>query len=178
MARTLEEVYQKVHGSYFRFLETAYRLCEGGLLEVGDIREEGGVTSVELSIQDLIFEQAASEQIKGARRRLSSALGPFDRYAPVWVRRPGEQEWARMPEPVQRFYLQLDGRRRLSEILSRDEEEWTQQTELLMLQLAKEKVALLPAPLPELEAEARRQETPEEERWWERFFALLFAGSG
>lgn len=176
--RTLEDVYHRVHGSYFRFLETAHRLCQDGLLEIGEVGDEGGLTSVELSIQDLIFEQAAAEHVKGSRRRLSSPLGPFDRYVPVWVRRPDEQEWARMPDQVQRFYLQLDGRRRLSEILSRDEEEWTQQTELLMLQLAKERIALLPAPLPELEDAARRHKTPEDERWWERFFAMLFAGDG
>lgn len=175
--RTLEEIYRKVCGSYFRFLETAYLLCAGGLLEVGDVYEAGGVTSVELSIHDLIFEQAATEQMKRARRRLSSPLGPFERYAPVWVRQPGEQEWARMPAAVRQFYLQLDGGRRLSEILSRDEEEWTQQAELLMVQLVKETVALLPAPLPELEAEVRAPEEPAEREWPERFFAMLRAAN-
>ncbi len=170
--KTLEEIFSKIQGSYYRFLDTAFELHKTGLVEVGHVHEEGGITSVELSLQDVIFEQAAAEHMTKARRRLASPLSAFERFVPIWVRHPGEEEWERMPESVREFYRQLDGTRRLIEIFSRDEEEWLRQSELLMLQLAKETVALLPAPLAELEAEAEKG-TPEQNRWWQRLYGKL-----
>lgn len=164
--KTLEVIYRKIQGSYFRFLSTAYALTEAGILEVGDIYDEGGITSVELSIQDVIFEQAASEHMRSTRRRFASSLSGLERFVPIWVRQPSEDEWNRMPEAVQEFYSRFNGKQRLTDIFSDDEEDWERQSELLMLQLAKERVALLHAPLSELQEEAEREPTPEQERLW------------
>ena len=171
--KSLEEMYQRIRGSYFRFLDAAYVMHEAGLLEVGDIRQEGGIMSVELSLHDILFEQAASEQMQAVRRRLANPLAALERFVPVWVRPPGEEEWNRMPEETREFYLKLDGQRRLTEIFSEDEEEWEDEAELLMVQLAHETVALLPAPLAELDAEAAERRTPEKDRWWKKFLGKL-----
>lgn len=164
--RTLEQIHGRVQGSYFRFLAMAHDMFNKGLLEVGAIYEEGGITSVELSVQDVIFEQAAAEHMRASRRHMSSPLGDLERFVPIWVRKPPEEEWNRMPGEVRDFYRRLDGTRRLNEIFSKDEKEWNRQSDLLMLQLAKERVALLPAPLAELSA-ADGEPTAEEERWWD-----------
>lgn len=171
--KTLEEIFSKVQGSYFRYLDCAFEIHKTGLIEVGDVHEEGGITSVELSLQDVIFEQAAAEHMTKARRRLTSPLSAFERFVPIWVRHPGDEEWQRMPEPIRDFYRQFDGTKRLIEIFSRDEAQWLRESELLMLQLAKETVALLPAPIGVLEAEADKKRTPEEARWWQALYGKL-----
>ncbi len=171
--RTLDDIYSRVHGSYFRFLDAAFEMHNVGVLEVGNVGRESGIMSVELSLQDVIFEQAASEHMQTARRRTTSPLAAFEQLVPIWVRQPAKKEWQRMPEPVRQFYLKLDGQKRLTEILSKDEEEWGQEAELLMVQIAKEAIALLPSPLGELEAEMKKKRKSKDSLWWKELFALL-----
>ena len=68
-----------------------------------------------------------------------------------------------MPKAVRELYDRLDGTLRLSEIFSTDEEDWRREAELLMLQIAKERIALLPAPLGELASEIDEDDG---EPWW------------
>jgi len=70
-------------------------------------------------------------------------------------------------EPISRAF---DGERRLGELFSGDEMERSRQADLLMLQLRDGRLALLPAPLAELDADAAARVVPEEERWWRRLF--------
>lgn len=148
--KTLEGIYSKIQGSYFQFLTTTYELYQGGILEVGDIFGEGGLTSVELSIQDVIFEQAATEHMRSSKRQIRSALGGLERLVPIWVEKPSDEEWDGMPDEDREFYRQLNGTKRLDDIFSLNEREWNHQMESLMLQLAKERIALLPSPLADL----------------------------
>lgn len=166
--KTLAEIHEKVGGSYFRFLDAAFELRQKGFIEIVDIRQDGGISTSELSLRDVLFEQAAEEQVRSARRRFTSPLGALERFVPIWVREPPEEEWEKMPEDARDFYRQLDGSRRISEIFSYDEDKWHHETELLMLQITRERIALLPAPLAELDQETSAvAESP----WWRRLFA-------
>jgi len=71
-----------------------------------------------------------------------------------------------MPDDVQRLYSCFDGRRRLRDILSQDHETWQRQLELLMLQIGKATIALLPAPVAELKAEAAESGSENRYRFW------------
>ncbi len=166
--RTLVQLYDAVRGSYFRFLCDAFELQQNDLIRILDVGERYHPMSSDLSIYDLLFEQAAEEQIQSSRRHFTHPIGSFERFVPVWVRPPDSREWSRMPERVREFYQKFDGTRRLMKIFSPEEEDWNREAELLMLQIGKEAVALLPAPVAELEADAARRDTPEAQRWWKR----------
>jgi hypothetical protein len=148
--RALGEVYQRVSGSYFRFLEAVYELHRKRVLRIVDVLQEAGASTVEMSLHDILLEQAATESAQAVRRYFSSPIGVFQRFVPVWTQPPSAEEWKRMPEPVRAFYRKFDGKNRLAEIFSDNEKDWDQETELLMLQVGKESVALLPAPLQDL----------------------------
>lgn len=161
--RRLEALWGAVHGSYYRFLVAAHELVEMGLVEVVHLGRRTHAAPPELRLDDLLFEQAAKEQ--AYLRHHAANLAGFERFVPIWVREPDLDEWERMPERVRTFYRAFDGTRRLTEILSADEDAWSREIELLMLQIGKEAVALLPAPLAELEAE-KAARTPQEHAWW------------
>lgn len=146
--RRLEGLWGAVYGSFYRFLQAAFELHEEGLVEIVHFGRKLHPPRLDLGLDDLLFEQAAREQTL-ARHQLGN-LGDFERFVPVWVRAPEEDEWSRMPQRARAFYGRFDGVRRLREILSSEEKDWVRELELLLLQIGKEAVALLPAPLAEL----------------------------
>ena len=146
--RRLEALWGAIHGSYYRFLAAACELHEAGLVELVGVVRQLHHPLPDVGLDDLLFEQAAREQTLS--RHQFGNLGNFERFVPVWIRPPAAEEWERMPERVRSFYRRFDGRARLHDILSADEEAWSRELELLMLQIGKEALALLPAPLGEL----------------------------
>jgi len=168
---TLADVYERVSGSYFRFLESVYQLHQKGVLRIVDVLQEAGSSTIEMTLHDVLLEQAAAESAKAVRRYFSSPIGVFQRFVPVWTQPPSAEEWKRMPETVRAFYTKFDGKNRLAEIFSEDEDVWDQETELLMLQVGKEAVALLPAPLEELRERSGRASSSEGAPDWVTLFA-------
>lgn len=154
--RRLEALYGVIHGSFYRFLVAAHELVEMGHLEIAHRGRRLHVGPRDEGLDDLLWEQAQREQ--GSERSRVVTLGEMQRYVPVWVRPPADEEWQRMPEAVRAFYRQLDGRRRLRDIFSQDDETWQRELELLELQLGKQALALLPAPVAELQAETAERE--------------------
>ena len=53
--RPLGELYKKVRGSYFRFLDGAFRLCVGEVLDIAEVREATEGSTHELSVYDLLL---------------------------------------------------------------------------------------------------------------------------
>lgn len=153
--RRLEALYGAVHGSFYRFLAGLFELHEKNLVEVAHRGRALNAWQRDAGLDDLLWEQATKEQ--EAERHHMVALGDLERYVPVWVRPPLPEEWERMPEAVRRFYKSFDGTQRLVELLSEEEEAWKREFELLMLQIGKEAVALLPAPVAVLREEAEER---------------------
>ncbi len=167
--RSLSELYTEVRGSWFRFLEAAYKLTVASALDIGDVRDPSDSHSTELRLADLLIEQVSEEQTIFLREHLAI---PFDALAhciPVWVRSPDSDEESRMSAPVREFYRQIDGRSDLAALLagiSRDER--SRRMDRLVLQLRKGALALLPLGLDELEARADAERRPAAARWWQR----------
>jgi hypothetical protein len=169
--RTLGEIYEKVRGSYFRFLEAAFRLCVGRGLDVAEVRDAAeGSSTHEISVYDLLLEQATEEQVLVARRHMAVPLELLERCYPVWVEEPAEEERTRMPAKARDFYVRLDGGTPLGEAFSRDPHQRGREMDLLLLQLEKGRLALLPAPVDRLEAQAEQRGQPALQRWWRRMF--------
>jgi hypothetical protein len=169
--RTLAEIYRNIRGSYFRFLEAAYRLAIVAVLDIDSVGEPADSTTREMSVYDLLLEQATEEQILVAHRHMAVPLDLLERWVPVWVAEPGPDEQKRMPARARDFYARLDGKTSLGDAFSGDARTRGREMDLLLLQLQKGRLALLPAPAAELEAEAERRNQPPLERWWQRVFA-------
>jgi hypothetical protein len=75
-----------------------------------------------------------------------------------------------MPTRARDFYARFDGRTPLGEAFSGDARRRGREMDLLLLQLQKGRLALLPCPLAQLEAEADKHGEPALKRWWRRVF--------
>ncbi len=168
--RTLGDLYRKVRGSYFRFLDGAFRLCVGEVLDIAEVREATEGNTHELSVYDLLLEQATEEQVLVARRHMAVPLDLLERCYPVWVEEPADDEQTRMPTRARDFYARFDGKTSLGDAFSGDVRARGREMDLLLLQLQKGRLALLPAPVETLEEQAERQGQPALQRWWRRVF--------
>jgi uncharacterized protein DUF4388 len=168
--KTLGELYQKVHGSYFRFLEAAFQLCLSAVLDIEEVRETAQGGTQEVSVFDLLLEQAAEDQALVGRRHMALPLDLLERWFPVWVSEPSTDEQSRMPVRARDFYARFDGRTSLGEAFSGDPKARGRELDLLLLQLQKGRLALLPAPVEQLEKEAEKHGQPAFQRWWRRAF--------
>src|SRR5258708_32471549 len=169
--RTLAELYRAIRGSYFRFLQGAYRLAINAVLDIDSVGEPIDSTPREMSLSDLLLEQATEEQILVAHRHMAVPLDLLERWVPVWVAEPAGEEQKRMPSRARDFYARLDGKTSLGDAFSGDARLRGRAVALLLLQLQKGRPALLPAPVSQLEAEAEHRAQPPLERWWQRVFA-------
>jgi hypothetical protein len=168
--KSLTDLYAELKGSYFRFLEASLRLSVSTVLDIETVGEANETGTRELSVFDLLLEQAAEEQVLVARRHMAVPLDLLERCYPVWVLEPSDEEHKRIPARARDFYARFDGRTSLGEAFSGEARQRGRELDLLMLQLQKGSLALLPAPLDRLEQEADRRGQPPLQRWWRRFF--------
>jgi hypothetical protein len=168
--RTVGELYQRIKGSYFRFLSAAFRLCVDRVLDIEAVGEAVDGSTHEISVYDLLLERATEEQILVARRHMAVPLDLLERSYPVWVGEPTAEESTRMPARARDFYARLDGKTSLGEAFSGEARHRGKELDLLLLQLQKGRLAILPAPVDQLEVEAEKRGQPVHERWWRRVF--------
>jgi hypothetical protein len=168
--RTLHEVFERVKGSYFRFLEAAFRLCIDRALDVAEVRDSVERSTSEVSVYDLLLEQATEEQVLVAGRQMTVPLDLLERSYPIWVEDPEAEEQTRMPARARDFYSRLDGNTPLGQAFSSDPRQRGREMDLLLLQLEKGRLAILPAPLEQIEARAEKRGQPALQRWWRRVF--------
>jgi hypothetical protein len=167
--KTVAELYKQVRGSYFRFLEAIYRLAIARVLDIKVVGEAVDRGSHEMSLYDLLLEQATEEQVLVANRHMAVPLDLLERFYPVWVSEPAGEEQKRMPARARDFFARLDGNTSLGEAFSGEPRARGREMDLLMLQLQKGRLAILPAPVNQLAQEAERG-APALERWWRRVF--------
>jgi hypothetical protein len=168
--KTVDDLYKKVRGSYFRFLDGTFRLCVGEVLDIAEVREAAAGGTHEMSVYDLLLEQATEEQVLVARRHMAVPLDLLERCYPVWVEEPADDEQTRMPARARDFYARFDGKTSLGDAFSGDVRVRGREMDLFLLQLQKGRLALLPAPVETLEARAETQGQPALQRWWRRVF--------
>ncbi len=163
----LGELYNEVRGSYFRFLQGAYRLAVAEALDITEVGDQADSHSTELRLADLLIEQVTEEQAVFLRHHLAVPFDALERCVPVWVRSPSEDEEARMSETVRAFYARIDGETDLRALFGGERsEEGGRQMDRIVLQLRKGALALLPAPLSALEADAAKAGVEPRQRWW------------
>ncbi len=141
--KTLRELYQAVRGSYFRFLQTAFQLHENRSLALGQVGEAHKTTTTEISVFDLLLEQATEEEVLFLKRGRVVSVAVLEGLYPLWLGDPaGEDDLA--------FCRRFDGSRSLGELLSGDDARRAKEIEAVLAALRSKRLALLPAPLEQM----------------------------
>ena len=167
----LSELYNEVRGSYFRFLQSAYRLAVAEALDISSVGDHADSNSTELRLADLLIEQVTEEQTALLRRHLGMPYDAVEHCFPIWVRPPSVEDAERMGRSLLEFYGRLDGETDVASLLGNDgDEERSRRMDRIVLQLRKGAIALLPAPLSKLEAEGDRAHAESGPRWWRRLW--------
>ena len=164
--RRLDELHAVVQGSRFRFLEAAYELLVSGVLEVEAV-EEGSETKSAVHLFDLLLEQAVEEEVLFTPRHLSLPLEWLDRFYPLWI----ESDSGRgdSTEEERDFFRLMDGNRSLGDLVlgKVPSHERQGRMDLVLLQLQKGQLALLPRPLAEIRKLGKGSRNP----WLRRFMS-------
>jgi len=147
----LAELHVRLGGSQFRFLDAAHRLCLAEVLDIARIDEADLTATGELSMLDVLLEQAAiEERARLAEGHLAVSLEILERLVPAWVVRPTDSELTPLEPGGRRLFRSIDGRTRLADLLSPDPTRRLQQAEALLVELGRGRLALLPVPREEL----------------------------
>ncbi len=147
---SLASLHERVGGVHFPFLEAVARLIERGVL--GIERAGGGEppSSKELDLSEILLGLVEEEVLVGSERALLPA-DAVESLVPAYVRPPGTRELDGL-SVVQRVFLEsIDGRATLRRLLAGESETRSDQMELLLLELRRRNVVLLPASLDEVE---------------------------
>lgn len=169
--RSLLELYNEVRGTWYRFLESAYRLTVAGALDIEEVHEPHDTGSVELRLADLLLEQVAEERAVMFQHHLSLPFDAIERCVPVWVRRPEPEEEGHWSADLRHFFSRVDGRTDLATLFAAVPlEQRAARMDRLVLQFREGRLALLPAPVDALEALADAEPPPAPARaagrWW------------
>jgi hypothetical protein len=167
---TLAELYNEVRGSFFRFLQAAYRLTVVEALDIESVGDHSDSGSAELRLADLLIEQVTEEQAVFLRHHLAVPFDALEHYVPVWLQPPTSQEESRMSEPVLSFYRRIDGKTGLGGLLANlAPEDRARRMDWLILQFRKGALALLPVAVGEMDAVCgSAAATSGRDRWWSR----------
>lgn len=163
--RRLDDLYRSVQGSHFRFLEAVYGLLVAGALEVEGVEEEKDSTN-EVRMFDMLLEQAAEEEVLFTPRHFSLPLEWLNRFFPLWVDAEGADAETPLADELA-FYRLMDGNRSLGDLVLSEVEpqQRAMRLDLVLLQLQKGRLALLPRPLADLKALGKGSLNP----WVRRF---------
>lgn len=144
---SLLDHYQRVGGSYFRFLEVMAGLVESGVLEVETPGSGAADAADDVPLLELLLEQAESEW-HGVGGPLALPLTLLANHYPYLVGRPsGILPLKPAAEELRRG---IDGETALRDLLSPKLDERADQLEWLVRQLRRRKLALLPLPWSEM----------------------------
>lgn len=148
---SLADLHVRVGGVHFPFLDACHRLVEAGALEIVRKGPVSSQSSVEIDLRELLLGiESGEEVVVGA----GSAILPIafvEGWVPIWIKRLDADEIERMPAAQRAFLEGIDGRTTLRRLLSSVPEVREDQMELLLVEIQKRNVLLLPAALEEVE---------------------------
>lgn len=146
----LGRLYEHTGGVQFPFLEAVARLIEAGVLAIARVEGSRDVDSRELDLREVLLGVDGEDVLVG-RERAILPVEAFESLVPAWIHPPADRELAALP-PSQRAFLEgFDGRATLRRLLAAEPELRSDQMELLLLELRRRNVLLLPASVPEVE---------------------------
>ncbi len=165
---SLQDLYRYIGGIYFRFLEAVFGLAVNEVLDIESVGEAAlpGSGSQEISLYNLLLEQAAEDEMYMTRQHLSVPLSLIERFIPVWAQEPSAKDLDALPPEQRDFLKRFDGKTMLKDLLSTEQAAVNQELDALLEQLRAASIALLPSSPADLDATANRRGEPVQKRWW------------
>lgn len=147
---SVADLHDRAGGVHFPFLEAVSQLIEKGILAIA--RSGGGdaPSSKELDLSEILLGLVDEHVLMGAERTLLPSES-VEALVPVWVRMPEARELEALPVAQRAFLEGIDGRTTLRRLLAGESEARSDQMELLLLELRRRNVVLLPASLDDVE---------------------------
>lgn len=146
----LSRLYERTGGVHFPFLEAVTRLIDRGVLVIARTGVRRESESRELDLREILLGVDGDDVLLGSERAILP-VEAFEALVPAWVRPPAAREVEALPLPLRAFLEGVDGRTTLRRLLATDSETRSDQMELLMLELKRRNVLLLPASVDDLE---------------------------
>lgn len=144
------DLHERTGGVHFPFLESLARLVERGVLSIA--RGGGGESkaSKELDLSEILLGLVEEDVLLGAERALLPS-DSLEQLVPAWIRAPEEKELETLPVAHRAFLEAIDGRSTLRRLFAAEGEIRSDQMELLLLELRRRNVLLLPASVDDVE---------------------------
>ena len=135
----LADLYARLKGSWFRFLEGAFDLTVADVLAIGEV-DEGDASD---EVDELLLEQATEEQVVLLRNSVSLPVEVVKQLFPLWLGGAEEPHGEIADDLLER----CDGQKPLASVLSSGVSERSNEINQLVLALRAGRLALLPEPL-------------------------------
>ena len=148
---SLSDLYARTGGVHFPFLAACARLVTRGGLEFVRNTLESPVASREIDLRELMLSLQAEDEVVVGSASAIFPLEAIESLVPVWIRKPGARELEATPLRERAFLDGFDGRTTLRRLLSPGIEDRTDEIELLLVELKKRNIVLLPASVDEVE---------------------------
>lgn len=147
---SLGRLYEHTGGVQYPFLQAVSRLIESGVLAIARVDRTADADSRELDLREVLLGVDGDDVLLG-RERAILPIETFESLVPAWIRPPASGELAALT-PGQRAFLEgFDGRTTLRRLFATEPETRADQIELLLLELKRRNVLLLPASVAEVE---------------------------
>ncbi len=148
---SLSDLYIRTGGVHFPFLAACSRLIVKGALDIVRNAAESPAASREIDLRELMLSLQAEDAVVVGSASAIFPLEAIESLVPVWIRKPPAKELEAAPLRERAFLDGFDGRATLRRLLSSGAEERADQIELLLVELKKRNVLLLPASLEDVE---------------------------
>ena len=112
---------------------------------------ENPAISREINLRELLLSLQAEDEVVVGSASAIFPLEAIESLVPVWIRKPTARELEATPLRERAFLDGFDGRTTLRRLLSSSAEDRADQIELLLVELKKRNVLLLPASLEDVE---------------------------
>ncbi len=142
---SLRDLYPRVGGVHFPFLAACSALLEKRSIEIVRAGTESAHRSREMDLREVLLSVDAEEAVLVGAESAIFPLEAIEALVPAWIQRPTARELAELPIEHRAFLDGFDGRNTLRKLLSPSREGRADQIELLLFELKKRNVLLLPA---------------------------------
>jgi hypothetical protein len=147
----LRDLYAKVGGVHFPFLESCHELLQRRALEIARANPERSPASREIDLREVLLAVETEGQVLVGAESALFPLESIESLVPAWIQKPPAKEIEKLSIDQRAFLDGFDGRNTLRKLLSPAAETRADQIELLLLELKQRNVLLLPASLEDVE---------------------------
>ena len=155
----LADLYARTGGVHFPFLSACSRLIGRGVLDLVRNPGDSPAASREIDLRELMLSLQAEDEVVVGSASAIFPLEAIESLVPVWIRKPPARELEAMPLRERAFMDGIDGRTTLRRLLTAGAEDRADQIELLLVELKKRNVILLPASLEDVERRLEGEST-------------------